>query len=171
MNADEIIQFYEKIKPHVTEQITEFILISYLDEENNNLAVFFCGKEKGNKKILCGGHICIDNITPLELIKTAEHFQKHGLKVIFSLNYWERTMIEIDPETEGFFMTLEEIRNDIMKSGLPVYTSRYSALMRESGLYTRKRAKREHVRIDTEHICGWWKRSAISYIPLYKKKN
>lgn len=67
-------------------------------------------------------------------------------------------------------MNLEEIRNNIIKSGLPVYTSRTAKQMRDAKLYTEKRAKHAKLKIDTKHICGWWKYSGIYYIPLYKEQ-
>lgn len=77
--------------------------------------------------------------------------------------------VKIFAEEQENSKTSEEIRNEIIQSGLPVFTSRMAKQMYEAELYTIKRAKKEHVMIDTAHVSGWFKVSVIRYIPLYKK--
>lgn len=64
--------------------------------------------------------------------------------------------------------TPEDVIKEIEESGLPIYCIRNAEEMQLDGLYTKSRAKSEGIKIDKEHICGWWKSSAISYRPLYK---
>ena len=53
------------------------------------------------------------------------------------------------------------------KSGLPMYQKADFETVEREGLYTKSRARREKVDIDTTKVAGWYRRPN-GYVPLFK---
>ena len=56
------------------------------------------------------------------------------------------------------------------QTGLPMYSKKDWDTIEKERLYTRSRAKKEKVNIDTETVCAWYRRQN-GYTPLFKEKD
>ena len=55
------------------------------------------------------------------------------------------------------------------KSGLPMYQRADFETVEREGFYTKSRAKREKVDIDSTKVVGWYRRPN-GYVPLFKRR-
>lgn len=53
------------------------------------------------------------------------------------------------------------------KTGLPMYSKKDYEIVEKEKLYSKSRAKKEKIQIDTTKVCAWY-RMFNGYIPLFK---
>lgn len=56
------------------------------------------------------------------------------------------------------------------QTGLPMYSKKDYEVIEKEKLYSKTRAKKEKIQVNTNKVCAWY-RMPNGYIPLFRKEN